>query len=83
MTQVDNLVVLTQGTADQGVSDDFLRRYRTLVNADLLYVNVDLSGRAARCVQIVILDSFDFLSQIIYFSSAVWFFIAFIFRLQS
>lgn len=54
MTQVDNFVVLTQGTADQGVSDDFLRRYRTLVNADLLYINVDLSGRAARYVLVVV-----------------------------
>ncbi|XP_077865627.1 telomerase protein component 1-like, partial [Saccoglossus kowalevskii] len=48
---IDNLIILSDGTRFEGSEGsgimDFLNKYRHLVNPNLLFVNVDLSGRKA------------------------------------
>ena len=45
--QIDNILVLSDGGDEGDVLGAFLAKYRRLVNPNLLFVNVDLSG--AKC----------------------------------
>lgn len=46
--QVDNIVVLTGGDlaqANQKILSNFLKKYRQIVNPNLLYVNISFAGK--------------------------------------
>ncbi|XP_013407026.1 telomerase protein component 1 isoform X1 [Lingula anatina] len=50
-TQVDNLIILSDGMSLESVEgqnvSDFLKKYRRLVNPNMLFVNVDLGGKSS------------------------------------
>ncbi|XP_013380843.2 telomerase protein component 1-like [Lingula anatina] len=50
-TKVDNLIILSDGMSLESVEgqdvSDFLKKYRRLVNPNMLFVNVDLGGKSS------------------------------------
>ncbi len=49
--QIDNIIILSDGmnleSSEGRTVTDFLRKYRRLINPDLMFVSVDLSGSSA------------------------------------
>ena len=54
VTQIDNLIILSDGmnldSPEGGLVTDFLKKYRRMVNPELLFVSVDLSGASCGLV---------------------------------